>query len=178
MASNHCFSSGQDRETGYSPDGFSSRLTWLETARPRPTLGTMPSLGQVFAGVRTELGLPYTVGFRVIVEGRERALKPSLREEIYQIVREAIANACRHSRAERIEAEIEYRPTELRIVVRDNGCGIDAEKLLHKRNELWGLQEMRERAEQIGARLRILSRVTLGTEVVLQVPSRIAFEQA
>ena len=138
----------------------------------------LQSLGQAFAGVPSELGLPSAVGFRVIVEGRERVLSASPRDEVYRIGREAIVNAYRHSQAKHIETEIEYRPTELRISVRDNGCGIDARELKWGRSGHWGLQGMRERAERIGARLRVLSRVALGTEVELCVPGRIAFEQS
>jgi nitrate/nitrite-specific signal transduction histidine kinase len=137
-----------------------------------------PSLGQAFAAVRFELGIPFWVEVRVVVDGRQRIVKARLRGEIYGIVRDAIATAYRRSRADSIEVEIEYRPTELRIAVRDNGCGIDSEKLQGDGIGYWGFQTMSERAEQIGARLRILSRVTLGTEVILQVPGRIAFEQA
>ena len=135
------------------------------------------SLGEAFAGVPKDLGFPAAVGFRVVVRGRERELRAGLRDEVYRIGREAIVNACRHSRARDIETEVEYWPTELRIAVRDNGCGIDPQELKWGRNGHWGLQGMRERAEQIGARLRLLSRVALGTEVELCVPSRIAFEQ-
>ena len=39
----------------------------------------------------------------------------------------------------------------------------------------WGLSGMRERAERIGARLRVLSRLAAGTEMELSVPGRIAF---
>jgi hypothetical protein len=35
---------------------------------------------------------------------------------------------------------------------------------------------MRERAEGIGAKLRVLSRIDHGTEIDLRVPGRIAFE--
>jgi nitrate/nitrite-specific signal transduction histidine kinase len=42
----------------------------------------------------------------------------------------------------------------------------------------WGLKGMRERAERIGARLRLSSQVALGTEVELRVPGSIAFQQA
>ena len=111
----------------------------------------------------------------MVVEGQKRELRAPLCDEIYRIGREAKVNALRHPRANHIEAEIDYRSTELRIAVRDNGCGIDP-RLLH-RNGHWGLQGMRERAERIGARLRILSKVALGTEVELCVPSRLAFEQ-
>jgi len=136
----------------------------------------MASLGEAFAGVPNDLGLPSANGFRVVVQGRERELKAGLRDEVYRIGREAIVNACRHSLATEIEMEVEYRPTELRIVVRDNGCGIDPQQLQWGRNGHWGLQGMRERAERIGARLRLWSRVALGTEVELRVPGQVAFE--
>ena len=134
----------------------------------------LSSLGQDLAGVPNDLGLPSAVGFRVVVEGRRRELRAGLREELYRIGREAIFNAYRHARANHIETEIEYRPTELRISVRDNGCGIDPQML--ERQGHWGLHGMRERAERIGARLRILSKVAMGTEVELCLPSRVAFE--
>jgi signal transduction histidine kinase len=133
-----------------------------------------PTLGQDLAGVPNDLGLPSTVGFRVVVEGEQRELKAGLRDELYRIGREAIFNAYRHSRAKRIEAEVEYRAAQLRIAVRDNGCGIDPQLL--ERNGHWGLRGMRERAERMGARLRILSKVALGTEIELCVPGRVAFE--
>jgi signal transduction histidine kinase len=135
------------------------------------------SLGEAFAGIRTDLGLPSSVGFRVVVQGKERGLRAGLRDEVYRIGREAIVNAYRHSRARDIETEVEFRSTELRIAVRDNGCGIDPHELQWGRKGHWGLQGMRERAERIGARLRLWSRVALGTEVELCVPGRVAFEQ-
>jgi signal transduction histidine kinase len=128
------------------------------------------------SNVPDELGLPSTVGFRVVVEGWQRPLRASLREELYRIGREAIVNAYRHSKATSIETEIEYRNSELRIAVRDNGCGIDRRKLQCEAHRHWGLQGMMDQAAGIGARLRILSRVALGTEVELTVPARIAFE--
>lgn len=136
-----------------------------------------PSLGHALAGVPTELGLPSGVGFRVIVEGRQRALRALLWDEVYRIGREAIVNAYRHSQAEHIETEIDYRSDSLRIAVRDNGCGINPQELQWGRSGHWGLQGMRERAERIGARFRVLSRVALGTEVELCVPGRVAFEK-
>jgi signal transduction histidine kinase len=132
-------------------------------------------LGQAFAGVPHALGYS-AIGFRVVVNGQEKELRPDQRDEIYFIGREAIINACRHSEATSIEMRIEYGRNELRISVRDNGCGIDP-KDLQWGNGHWGLQGMRERAERIGARLRLWSGVARGTEVDLRVPARVAFEQ-
>jgi signal transduction histidine kinase len=136
------------------------------------------SLGDAFAGVRTDLGLPSAIGFRVVVHGKERGLRAGLSDEVYRIGREAIINAFHHSGAKDIETEVEFRPSELRIAVRDNGCGINPQDLLWGRNGHWGLQGMRERAERIGAQLRLWSRVALGTEVELCVPGQVAFEQS
>jgi len=133
------------------------------------------SLGRALAGVPSDLCPPSAVEFKVVVVGRPVELRPAVSDELYCIGREAIVNAYRHSRAKQIDTEIEYRPTELRIAVRDNGCGIDPQQLQWGRPGHWGLQGMRERAERIGAQLHLLSKVSAGTEVELCVPSRIAF---
>jgi signal transduction histidine kinase len=134
------------------------------------------SLGAAFARVPNDLGFPSSVGFRVMVSGRGRALTSGPRDDIYRIVREAIVNAYHHSGAKEIEVEIGYRSAELRIAVRDSGCGIDPRNLRGGRNGHWGLQGMRERADRIGARLRVLSGSELGTEIELRVPGQIAYE--
>jgi nitrate/nitrite-specific signal transduction histidine kinase len=87
-----------------------------------------------------------------------------------------LVNAFRHSRAKSIEIELEYAPRQLRVLVRDNGCGIDPQMLLSGREGHWGLPGMRERAERIGAKLQVWSRPTAGTEVELSVPSHVAFQ--
>jgi signal transduction histidine kinase len=134
------------------------------------------SLGEAFARIPKDLGIPSAVDFRVVVLGSEQELRAGMVDEVYRIGREAIVNACLHSQAKEIEAEVEYSPSELRIAVRDNGCGIGAQDLQFGRHGHWGLRGMRERAERIGARLRFWSEVALGTEVELSVPGRLAFQ--
>src|SRR5437879_8324569 len=86
------------------------------------------------------------------------------------------SNAYRHSGGQRIETEIEYATDRVRLVVRDDGCGIDSKLLQSGRHRHWGLLGMRERAERIHARIRVLSRVRCGTEIELSVPGCVAFE--
>jgi nitrate/nitrite-specific signal transduction histidine kinase len=63
----------------------------------------------------------------------------------------------------------------LRILISDDGAGIDQQVLQTGKDGHWGLAGMRERAESIGARLKVLSRTNAGTEVELLIPSHVAF---
>jgi len=134
------------------------------------------NLEQAFSGIQQELDIPRASGFRVFAEGEERPLRPLIRETVYRIGREAIINAFRHAHAGKIEVELQYAASHLRLLVRDNGVGIDQQVVRAGRDGHWGLSGMRERADEIGARLRVLSSPAAGTEVELSVPSRIAFE--
>lgn len=135
-------------------------------------------LEQAFCRMQQELGVEDQVGFRVIVEGRPQPLHPIIRDEVYRIGREAVANAVRHSGAQKIEIEIDYASAHVRMLVRDNGCGIDEQVLRSGRDGHWGLSGMRERADRIGARLKVWSRAAAGTEIELLVPGQVAFQPA
>jgi len=133
-------------------------------------------LEQAFSQVRQEFPVQSQIGFRVIVEGMPRPLHSFIRDEVYLIGHEALSNAFRHAHATDIEVELEYAPSHLRVLVRDNGSGIDTQVLRSGRDGHWGLSGMKERSEKIGGKLRVLSRAIAGTEVELSVPGRIAFE--
>jgi hypothetical protein len=133
-------------------------------------------LGEALAGLPRDLGFPVS-GFRVIVLGWQRALRAEPCDEIYCIGREAIANTCRHAGPTLIEAEIEYRPNEFRLAVRNNGCGVDMRSLQWERKGQAGLRRMQERAEPIGAQFRISTSTSLGTQVELRVPGKVAFHR-
>lgn len=142
----------------------------------RSTSSDSLDLEQAFSRIRQELAIQDQIGFRIIVEGQPRSLHPVLRDEVYRIGREALINAFRHSQAKSIEIEVEYAAKHLRILVRDDGCGIDPQVLRTGRDGHYGLTSMRERAERIGAQLTVSSRAASGTEVQLSVPGHTAFE--
>ena len=133
-------------------------------------------LGQAFSRVPQDLGIEIQAKFRVILSGSVRRLQPLIRDEVFLIGRELLVNAFRHSGASNIEVELEYAPKRFRMIVRDDGNGIDPQVLHAKREGDLGLPGMRKRAERVGARLRVWSRAAAGTEVVLSVPSSVAFE--
>jgi len=142
----------------------------------RSSNGSAPDLEHAFSRIPQELGIKEEIGFRVISEGPALPLQPAIRDDVYSIGREALVNAFRHSRANKVEVELEYAASQLRVLIRDNGCGIDAEVLHAGRDGHWGLSGMRERSERIGAKLKVSSSAASGTEVDLRIPSRIAFE--
>ena len=72
--------------------------------------------------------------------------------------------------------EITYGSKFLRLLVRDDGCGIDPLILAAGRAGHWGLRGMRERSQRIGGTLDVRSRAMAGTEVELSLNSRIAYE--
>lgn len=132
-------------------------------------------LEPAFLKMPQDLAVQERMNFKVIVEGQSRPLHPLIRDEVCRIGREAVANAFHHANASVVEAEIEYGDNQLRLVVRDNGCGIDPETLKSGRDGHWGLSGMRERAKVVGAGFKIWSNSAGGTEVELVVPGQVAY---
>lgn len=141
----------------------------VHRASPAPA-----SLEENFSNLLNELKTGQGVRLRVFLHGKPQALNPVIREQLFLIGREAVVNALRHSEATKIEVEVQYLHDRLRLVVRDNGCGINPEALQKASNSHWGLRGMRERAESIGARFGIWSRTGAGTEVRVAVRPRLS----
>ena len=137
----------------------------------------LQNLEEAFSQARQEFPVKSEIEFRIIVEGTPRALRPIIRDEVYLIGHEALSNAFRHSQANDIEVELEYAAGHLRVLIRDNGGGIDPHVLRSGRDGHYGLSGMKARSERIGGHLSVLSRAAAGTEVELVVPGEIAFEQ-
>jgi signal transduction histidine kinase len=128
-----------------------------------------------FSRIRQEAPTEARATFRIVREGRPRDLCPVIRREAYRIGHEAVLNAFRHSGASRVEVDLEYSPRQLRITVRDDGKGITPGSFGSGCGGHRGLSAMRDLAERMGAKLKLLSRVAAGTEVELSIPGHIAF---
>ena len=87
------------------------------------------ALERALAQIPQDLAMDEKVQFRLLVEGTPRALRPAVRDEVYLMAREALANAFRHSGASSVETVLEYTPSHFRLIVRDNGCGMDPDVL-------------------------------------------------
>ncbi|WP_431279606.1 sensor histidine kinase [Leifsonia poae] len=99
-------------------------------------------------------------------EGDRATLQTGVQEEAFVIVREAIHNARRHSRAERIRVTSIWTPNRLTIAIADDGTGFERDTI---RPGALGLIAAQERAELIGADLAIETRPGTGTTVTLTI---------
>jgi signal transduction histidine kinase len=105
----------------------------------------------------------------VRVSGVPHAMERSVEEELFAILREALTNAARHSKASRIDVEVGYLDERsVRVAVTDNGVGFDPDQ---PRNGHYGLIGMSERAVRIGAALTLASEPGAGTEIVAVWPN-------
>jgi signal transduction histidine kinase len=115
------------------------------------------------------------IQFSISVTGTPRPFDPALCKEAYDIGREAMTNAFRHAHAAKIEAEVGYENSGVRLSIRDDGQGIDQTIVDSGRPGHWGLRGMRERARAMGAELKIRSCPGAGTEVELTIPAEVAY---
>jgi signal transduction histidine kinase len=121
----------------------------------------------------------FGAAFCLTVEGAPRSLRPLIAEEIERIGGEALNNAFRHARANRVDVQIQYAPDSLSLRVSDDGAGFEVAAWNdHVQAEHWGLMGMRERARTIRAQLEVTSRPGQGTAVKLHVRGSIAFERS
>lgn len=134
-------------------------------------------LERALTQIAIDLAAPRHVKHHLVVEGGRRPLRPLVREEIFRIAGEALANAFRHSDASTVETVLEYGRDYVRLLVRDDGKGIDPEILSAGREGHFGLSGLRERASRIGALLNIRTGAGAGTEIDLRVPAAAAFER-
>jgi signal transduction histidine kinase len=124
------------------------------------TLGLAAALEDLAVGAREATGIDVTV--RVADLPR---LPGETETSIYRIGQEALTNAVRHAKASRVTIEAYPHGRWLTLAVRDDGVGRpDGFVAGH------GLLGMRERAEALGARLRIAPASPAGTVVSLEVP--------
>jgi signal transduction histidine kinase len=88
------------------------------------------------------------------------------RKDIYMIFKEAVNNAVKYSAATEINIILQHNNDELKMIIMDNGNGFDPENLYSGN----GLKNMRTRAKEMNAQLRVESIKGTGTTISLEIP--------
>ena len=109
------------------------------------------------AGVRVELA---------VSEGVPEELPKEACKDVLLVVREALANARRHSKARRVRVALGATEDEIWVEVTDDGAGFDPRQT----PEGVGMRAMRERTALLNGKLEVLSEPAKGTTVRLRVP--------
>ncbi len=100
------------------------------------------------------------------VEG-ESDLTLEAAEGLYRITQEALNNACKHARAQRIAVHLRQEPSRVVLEIVDDGIGFDPAGA--REHGGLGLYGMEERAARLGGQLTICSAPGQGTRVRVEV---------
>jgi signal transduction histidine kinase len=138
-------------------------ITGLQTGIPAEA-GLMPVLEEQLGWYRRHCDLDAELEVRC--DWQPGMLSPVASAQALRIVQEALANVRKSAEASRVRVIVERVGEHLQIAVEDDGCGFIPDHALRLSGH-HGLHIMRERAEEIGAQLRIDSRPGGGTRVSL-----------
>ena len=94
-------------------------------------------------------------------------LPPHLEVTVFHIVRECVANACRHSKCTRILVGLSRDENSLCVQVQDWGVGIDPG---NTRSECFGLDWIWRRVGLLGGNVIIHSQPGVGTCILVEIP--------
>lgn len=95
-------------------------------------------------------------------------LSPSMEEQLYRILQEAVANVLKHAEASELDVTMSQDGQVLILTVMDNGKGI-ADTRPVAIVDSYGLRAMEERAVSLGGRLELWRRAK-GTTVEVYIP--------
>jgi signal transduction histidine kinase len=143
--------------------------------RGRPEVDLPSDLRRFIESIRATTGLAADFA----QEGTSWNVPPSVAGGLLRVAQEALRNAARHSGSTRVRIGLSYGAGSVQVMVSDNGCGFDLAQA-QARPGHFGISGMRERAQEIGAVLEILSAPGQGTCVQIRYlsGSSSAFEKS
>ena len=100
-------------------------------------------------GIATELNAPPALA--------DRVFDPMTGAQLLRIIQEALTNVRKHAQAQRVDIRIAVRDGSAEATVQDDGAGFDPARVRPAGGHRFGLQVMRERAEEVGARVQVHS---------------------
>jgi signal transduction histidine kinase len=111
------------------------------------------------------------LGLSLEVHGADLSRRPSpfVETALFRIAQEAVLNAAKHSSATHVFISVIEQENAVCLRVADDGRGFDP-SAVDRASSHWGLSNMRERAQAIGAILRIDATAGSGTKVTVELP--------
>ncbi|OOV17568.1 sensor histidine kinase [Flavobacterium sp. LM4] len=105
----------------------------------------------------------------VIPFGLTERLENTIEVTLFRMIQELCTNIIKHSKATEVNIYLtQGTPTEINIIIEDNGKGFDPKKLVSKSGI--GLKNMEKKVEQMGGTFTIDSILTKGTSIIIDLP--------
>ena len=98
----------------------------------------------------------------------EFAIDKGVEDQLFRIVQESVSNTFRHAKASSLNVMLINRDETIILRIIDDGVGFDTENV---RTSSYGLQNMRERASEIGGTFKVVSLPNEGTQTEVKVPA-------
>ena len=117
------------------------------------------------------------ISAQLLVDGIESRLLQNVEHEIYQIVKEALTNVRKHSKARHVVLSLEQRGAFITASIADDGVGFDYPAGTTGQAGL-GIVGMNERAALLGGSINVRSSPNDGTVVTVTVPLKTPLELA
>ena len=95
-------------------------------------------------------------------------LAPPVEHAVLRVVQEALANAAKHARPNRIGLSLHQQDGQVAVTVSDDGGGFDPAQAEERHG--MGLRLMRERVAELGGTLQLDSSPGEGTSVRILLP--------
>lgn len=132
-------------------------------------LGLVPALEMLANETAQATGIK--IEFRR--DGIERRIPASNELAIYRIAQEALSNIARHAQAKTGVLSISFSPQGVVLLVKDDGVGFKVPDNIaqYSGSGHYGLVGMHERAELIGAELKVSSTPGKGTSIAVTLPT-------
>ena len=110
------------------------------------------------------------LGTAIAVKGKDLhpRLPPVTETALFRIVQEALNNIAKHAQAREVKIMLTETSRHVRLTVTDDGVGFDTARS-SRDAPTYGIVTMHERAEAVGARLKIVSALGEGTRVEIEV---------
>ncbi len=170
------FSHQKERNLELAAKAFDAGMTMLQQGHFEAR--------RLIAGVRPpildESGVLAAIGHLVNEQNRLRGpnidfrssvlfdrLVPTVENAIYRIVQEGLANACQHSKSEKVRVGLVQSNDVVQIDIRDWGVGFDPKSL---GEGCYGIAGIRQRARLLGGKCSIRSKVGKGAHIVVELP--------
>ena len=139
------------------------RSVWALRPQPLEQLPLAEAIAQEVAKFIQSSGIKTNFD----ISGERHPLSYDIEAALLRICQESLTNVRKHARASKVDINLVFEKSVVRLSIQDNGIGFDTKAPIEGAFELIG---MRERARLLGGMLVVQSEKGKGTVVEIEVP--------